>query len=1664
MDVAGVELVDLFALGAADTVTVADLTQTDVLRVNVDIGGADGAADNLFVDGRTVADNALITAAAGTVSVTGLRYDVKATGTEAAADRLTFRANDGDDTVKAAAGVEGTILITLDGGFGDDYLSADAILIGGPGSDFLEGGAGADQLFGNEGEDTMIGRGGADTFDGGPDFDTILIEGTSGPDVIDVRQTNATTLVHTVNGDVQTDTMVAGTVEQALVEAGAGADVMRVAIDDGLFDDPGMSLRMTVFGGLDNAMDRLGIVDDGVDDLTLYRKGELDSTGTVAIGPGNAEPFEHVFEQVERVQFVDEAGNPLNDPTSPTSPSARLVVFKHDPFEFNDDRFIATHLGANQTINVDPTIDPGLDPDFGFPADLDWYRVEAEVSGTLDLQVFFEELPTLGSGRPGLPGDGNLDIFLYDVDGTLIAGAGPDFGGNNGGGLNPELNVDGDAFAENERIRIPAVQGQVYYLRVGGAATAINNYTITVINTPAPKPFDLELDDAVIDGVAPDGSDTGRNNTDNITRDNTPTIYFRLDDAFFLQDLPGNSTADTPPDEVIPIPFRAGPAQPVLAGYAIAIFDEGDTPGKPAESPQVPLGFATATADPGVYVFTTPVLADGSHFLTARVQMIDPAAPQQTGFGPRSLSLEIVVDTIEPPISFGLPTAPDDGLVPDSDSGVSPPNQDTIVDNVTNDTTPAFWGQAEADTIVRLYADVNDNNTLEIGTDVFLGQGTAIPLDGNLQEPDGYWTIQTIVDLNDPNHFPVPDGVRTIFVTAEDVAGNVNPTVGPVTLLDIFIDTQGPVIDAVYITDNPATAENESLYDLFDPKPSTDGPTPLVFSLTIEFTDPPPRVAPFLYNALKQDVAEEAGHYRVVGDANGVIPIQDVIVTQTIDAGGIAHATVTLVFLDLGADGLPFTADDVGAPLPDDRFTLTITDDIVDPAGNRLDGENNAVEPHEAPIFPTGDGVPGGDFVARFTVDSRPEVGAWAAGTTWIDTNGNGHFDPENLDYTNRDIVYTLGYTTDTIFAGNFSGPGADGVFGTSDDTTAPAGNALADGFDKLALYGKVGSTFRWLADTDNDGVIVPPAAGPDVYRVEPTKSFGLPFAGRFGDSDADPTRDLNGDEVGYQYSTPAMHNKPIKSIWRFDTNHDFRVDYTLNSQLKGYPVVGDFDGDGFDDLGTWTSEPTGDWFYLDLANGTLRGWNGLYDYRFRFGFIGVRERPAAADIDGDGYDDLGLWVADRSGSVPQEECEWYFLVSHGKPLGERIHSDPTTGQNVIDFTPKPFGFDEYIRFGDDFAVPVIGNFDPPVTPGSPGPINLPVEVTSLGTPGNDAIEFIAGAGASQWTVKINGVAQSVDPKAGAIILDGMDGKDTVKITGTSDIDELDLADSGIVFSGSGFFVRLNNVEQITVDGRAGDDIYQISDLSAKTTIVDNKGTDLLDFSDAVVAVNVNLASASAQRIFGPGNANTLTLRGRVENVIGSPQDDFIRGNSAANWIEGRDGNDRIYGGAGNDTIFGGLGDDWLYGEAGNDSLFGELGNNMLLGGDGNDLLDVDASVGLVATGRNLLIGGKGQDTLRGGAGQEILVGDTTTYDARTAALAAIMQEWTPDNDFLTRQARLTEGLVDSGNARSKLRLARKTRSNPSGTVLDESAADQLFGGPGDDWFFSFGNDRPKDG
>jgi hypothetical protein len=151
--------------------------------------------------------------------------------------------------------------------------------------------------------------------------------------------------------------------------------------------------------------------------------------------------------------------------------------------------------------------------------------------------------------------------------------------------------------------------------------------------------------------------------------------------------------------------------------------------------------------------------------------------------------------------------------------------------------------------------------------------------------------------------------------------------------------------------------------------------------------------------------------------------------------------------------------------------------------------------------------------------------------------------------------------------------------------------------------------------------------------------------------------------------------------------------DIVFAGPLTGLPVVGDFNGDGWDDLGTWKDEQ----FTFLLATGAGT-WGGAVR-TLAFGFSGVREKPVAADMDLDGIDDVGLWVPDRAGVSPAEAGEWYFLVSAGRPIDQRIEAE----NGVAQFKPVPFGPDLFASFGDEFAMPLVGNFDPPVVPAAAG-------------------------------------------------------------------------------------------------------------------------------------------------------------------------------------------------------------------------------------------------------------------------------------------------------------------------------------------------------------------------
>ncbi|MEM1070516.1 MAG: dockerin type I domain-containing protein, partial [Planctomycetota bacterium] len=387
--------------------------------------------------------------------------------------------------------------------------------------------------------------------------------------------------------------------------------------------------------------------------------------------------------------------------------------------------------------------------------------------------------------------------------------------------------------------------------------------------------------------------------------------------------------------------------------------------------------------------------------------------------------------------------------------------------------------------------------------------------------------------------------------------------------------------------------------------------------------------------------------------------------------------------------------------------TLIISDAISDVAGNALDGESNASGPLESPELPSGDGVPGGEFVARFTIDSRPEIATWSQGVVYADINGNFVWDPEGQDNdaTNRDFVFNFGEITDAYFTGNFSDVasiGADNIQGTADDGLAPS-----NGFDKLGAYGSFSQTvtptevdYMFLLDTDDDGV--GDTFGTMAYQVN-----AIPVAGNFFSSDADLAAIANGarprDEIGAFDGT----------YWYLDTDGDNEIElgerFIVQGLPNGIPIVGDFNGDGSDDLATFDND-TGIFSFalIDPVDSYVGGPNVIgFDQidpetlvngvPFGFIFSGFGERPVSADVNLDGVDDLVMWVPDRDGQVPMASGEFHFLVSDRVDDNNAV----TLPSSLFDpYSPEPLGNDLFAQFGDEFALPLIGNFDPPVAKG----------------------------------------------------------------------------------------------------------------------------------------------------------------------------------------------------------------------------------------------------------------------------------------------------------------------------------------------------------------------------
>jgi Ca2+-binding RTX toxin-like protein len=248
MDLNGVELVDVNALGGADKITVNDLTGTGVGAVNLNLGATgstgDGSPDTVIVNGTNGNDNITVSGLGTVANVTGLSAAVSVTNAEGANDSLVVNALGGDDGVNASTLPAGVIKLTVDGGAGNDRLlgsqGAD-VLLGGDGNDFIQGNQGNDVVFMGAGDDLFQWNpgDGSDTVEGQGGNDQMLFFGSNASENIDISANgqrvrfsrDVGNVTMDLNGVEGIEFRALGGADNIVVNDLTGTDVTQIGLD-----------------------------------------------------------------------------------------------------------------------------------------------------------------------------------------------------------------------------------------------------------------------------------------------------------------------------------------------------------------------------------------------------------------------------------------------------------------------------------------------------------------------------------------------------------------------------------------------------------------------------------------------------------------------------------------------------------------------------------------------------------------------------------------------------------------------------------------------------------------------------------------------------------------------------------------------------------------------------------------------------------------------------------------------------------------------------------------------------------------------------------------------------------------------------------------------------------------------------------------------------------------------------------------------------------------------------------------------------------------------------------------------------------------------------------------------------------------------------------------
>jgi len=222
------------------------------------------------------------------------------------------------------------------------------------------------------------------------------------------------------------------------------------------------------------------------------------------------------------------------------------------------------------------------------------------------------------------------------------------------------------------------------------------------------------------------------------------------------------------------------------------------------------------------------------------------------------------------------------------------------------------------------------------------------------------------------------------------------------------------------------------------------------------------------------------------------------------------------------------------------------------------------------------------------------------------------------------------------------------------------------------------------------------------------------------------------------------------------------------------------------------------------------------------------------------------------------------------------------------------------------------------------------------------------------------GGANVITPGAGADIVYGMGGTDTVSYANAAGAVLLDLAGnfvnetaltSGTVVAATavvttdlafGFADAEGSAFGDRLSGTGGDNV--ITPNAGADIVYGMGGNDTISYANAAGAILLDVAgNFVSETALTSGTVSAATAVVTTDlvfgfvNAEGSAFGDRFDGTSAANVIDGMNGEDILYGIGGNDTLRGGEGDDLLFGGDGDDLITGGGDNDDMVGGAGAD-------------------------------------------------------------------------------------------------------------------------------